>query len=133
MEEARAEPSAIPVAAQDERCAAGSIPYSVATASSPGAGSSSAPRAAATSRAASPRAPSAPQRCRSFGSGIPCSTRSCTSGKGLFCTSGRQRDTSSTRTDSASHTEAGVCRLTTRPHSGTGKPTRSSNDRSDAL
>ena len=118
---------------------------SVESSASPGTVATNAKRSAsATSSGSAPAYPAsspsseaggfmAPQRCRSFGSGIPCSTRSWTSGKSLFCTSGRQRDTSSTRTDSASHTVAGVCRYSTRPSRGTGKPTRSSNDRSEAL
>lgn len=50
----------------------------------------------------------AAQRWRGRGSGSPWRTRSWTRGKSLFCTSGRQRETSSTRTDSASQTVAGV-------------------------
>ena len=52
----------------------------------------------------------AAHRWRRRGSGSPWTTFSRTSGNSLFCTSGRRRETSSTRTDSASHTVAGVRR-----------------------
>ena len=75
----------------------------------------------------------APQRWRSFSSAIPWTILSWTIGNSLFCSSGRQREISSNSTDSASQIVAGVCRYTRRPLSGTGKPTRSSKFRSDAL